>query len=145
VYLIPSAVPLLVFLVYGLSPEIIRVWFCMTPRHQGINPRQISNPTNRPWTMVGFQRESVQSSSSTKPLTPSDTERGLGLGDEKYVPSQGGSDAGSHYSWDPRWERASRWVLPNTTSPVLRAPEPAARLPREPRTPQNGMAWGQAF
>jgi hypothetical protein len=147
-------VPLLVFLVYGLSGDIIRVWFCMGPRpgsHLRPADSSGSNPGGpRPWTIVG----SIASTDTSKTLTAPDLEKGKARGSFDTRPdSHIGSDAGSQYSWDPNWERASRLGgtppnasgLPLPPPPLPRTSMLSTHSPRESRTPMTGKAWGQSF
>jgi hypothetical protein len=138
---------MLVFLVYGLSGDIIRVWCCMGPRASTGSSdaplaRDISKPGPRPWTLVG----SIASTDSGKALAPRDLERGTPRPSmEKPRPSADtGSDAGSQFSWDPRWERASppHAGLPPPPLPLAELPMASAR---ESRTPVVGKGWGQSF
>jgi hypothetical protein len=142
-------VPLLVFLVYGLSGDIIRIWFCMGPR-PGSHLRTTDGTSSgtRPWTMVDSLRQSVASGDSAKTLAAPDVEKGtMRTSLDKRPASHVGSEAGSQYSWDPNWERASRFgVPPNGGLPSpQRMPEILVHSPRESRTPIDGKTWGQSF
>jgi hypothetical protein len=114
---------MLVFLVYGLSGDIIRVWCCMGPRASTGSSdaplaRDISKPGPRPWTLVG----SIESTDSGKALAPRDLERGTPR------PSTSG--------------HGLRRRLAVLVGPALGAREPAARGPPAAAAAARGAAAG---
>jgi hypothetical protein len=112
---------------------VLRVWFCFGRRSKPLTDfvrPAISGPSKPQWTMVSIKRESTASSDFTpslyaQPRDLADLERG-DRARAAATPPPGRADAASHYSWDPRWERASRWPA---NMPV---PAPGADQPQAP-------------